>query len=162
MVISSLFYLSVPYSTRPQTIINSSLSPPTTTFSLVCVYVSHSVVSDCLWSNQLWSARFLCPWDSPGKNAEVGCHFLLQASFLIPSKLLIPSTLYIQNFWETYLGTYLYVFLHSLLLYTSCWYPVLTSHLPAVSKGSQLSNVVSGLWPLFYLFFVCLSVLFLL
>ena len=22
--------------------------------------------------------RLLCPWDSPGKNAGVGCHFLLQ------------------------------------------------------------------------------------
>ena len=22
--------------------------------------------------------RFLCPWDSPGKNNEIGCHFLLQ------------------------------------------------------------------------------------
>ena len=22
--------------------------------------------------------RFLCPWDSPGKNTGVGCHFLLQ------------------------------------------------------------------------------------
>ena len=22
--------------------------------------------------------RLLCPWDSPGKNTEVGCHFLLQ------------------------------------------------------------------------------------
>ena len=22
--------------------------------------------------------RFLCPWDSPGKNSGVGCHFLLQ------------------------------------------------------------------------------------
>ena len=22
--------------------------------------------------------RLLCPWDSPGKNSEVGCHFLLQ------------------------------------------------------------------------------------
>ena len=22
--------------------------------------------------------RILCPWDSPGKNTEVGCHFLLQ------------------------------------------------------------------------------------
>ena len=25
-----------------------------------------------------WPARLLCPWDSPGKNTEVGCHFLLQ------------------------------------------------------------------------------------
>ena len=24
----------------------------------------------------------LCPWDSPGKNTGVGCHFLLQAIFL--------------------------------------------------------------------------------
>ena len=23
----------------------------------------------------------LCPWDSPGKNTEVGCHFLLQGIF---------------------------------------------------------------------------------
>ena len=24
----------------------------------------------------------LCPWDSPGKNTEVGCHSLLQGIFL--------------------------------------------------------------------------------
>ena len=23
------------------------------------------------------AARLLCPWDSPGKNTRVGCHFLL-------------------------------------------------------------------------------------
>ena len=27
--------------------------------------------------------RFLCPWDSPGKNTEVGCHSLLQGIFPI-------------------------------------------------------------------------------
>ena len=27
--------------------------------------------------------RFLCPWNSPGKNIGVGCHFLLQGIFLI-------------------------------------------------------------------------------
>ena len=26
-------------------------------------------------------ARLLCPWDSPGTNAGVGCHFLLQGMF---------------------------------------------------------------------------------
>ena len=26
--------------------------------------------------------RFLCPWDSPGKNTGVGCHALLQGIFL--------------------------------------------------------------------------------
>ena len=30
----------------------------------------------------LQTARFLCPWNSPGKNAEVSCHFLLQGIFL--------------------------------------------------------------------------------
>ena len=29
----------------------------------------------------LWPIRFLCPWDFPGKNTGVGCHFLLQRSF---------------------------------------------------------------------------------
>ena len=27
-------------------------------------------------------ARLFCPWDSPGKNTGVGCHFLLQGIFL--------------------------------------------------------------------------------
>ena len=26
----------------------------------------------------LWPARLLCPWDSPGKNTGVGCHFPIQ------------------------------------------------------------------------------------
>ena len=32
----------------------------------------------------LQPARLLCPWDSPGKNAGVGCHALLQGIFLTP------------------------------------------------------------------------------
>ena len=28
-----------------------------------------------------WTARFICPWDSPGKNTGVGCRFLLQGIF---------------------------------------------------------------------------------
>ena len=30
----------------------------------------------------LYPARILCPWDSPGKNTGVGCHFQLQTIFL--------------------------------------------------------------------------------
>ena len=37
-------------------------------------------------------ARFLCTWDSPGKNAGVGCHFLLQGIFL--SQELNPGLLH--------------------------------------------------------------------
>ena len=40
-----------------------------------------SVVSDSLWPRGLQPARLLCPWDSPGKNTGVGCHFLLQEIF---------------------------------------------------------------------------------
>ena len=31
---------------------------------------------------ELQPIRLLCPWDSPGKNTEVGCHFLLDGIFL--------------------------------------------------------------------------------
>ena len=51
----------------------------------VCKYV-------CVLVTQLWPthrdsmdcspSRLLCPWDFPGKNTEVGCHFLLQRIFL--------------------------------------------------------------------------------
>ena len=48
--------------------------------SLLCV--SHSVVSNSFRPHGVQPARFLCPWDSPGKNTGVGCHFLLQRIFL--------------------------------------------------------------------------------
>ena len=37
-----------------------------------------SVVSDPWQSYGLQPARLLCPWDPPGKNTGVDCHFLLQ------------------------------------------------------------------------------------
>ena len=40
--------------------------------------VSHSVVSNCLTIHGLQPPRLLCPWNSPGKNTGVVCHFLLQ------------------------------------------------------------------------------------
>ena len=43
--------------------------------------LSHSVVSDSLQHHGLQPARILCPWDLPGKNTGVGCHFLLQRIF---------------------------------------------------------------------------------
>ena len=46
-------------------------------------YIKHacqvaSVVSDSVRPHGLQPTRLLCPWDSPGKNTGVGCHFLLQ------------------------------------------------------------------------------------
>ena len=37
-----------------------------------------SVLSDSVRPHGLQPTRLLCPWDSPGKNTGVGCHFLLQ------------------------------------------------------------------------------------
>ena len=48
-----------------------------------CVYVcACSVMSDSLWSHGLQTTKLLCPWDFPGKNTGVGCHFLLQGILL--------------------------------------------------------------------------------
>ena len=35
-------------------------------------------MSDSVWLHRWQPSRFPCPWDSPGKNTGVGCHFLLQ------------------------------------------------------------------------------------
>ena len=40
--------------------------------------ISCSIISNSLQPHGLWSARFLCPWNSPGKNTGEGCRFLLQ------------------------------------------------------------------------------------
>ena len=37
-------------------------------------YFSHVRLFAALWTI---TTRLLCPWDSPGKNTGVGCHFLL-------------------------------------------------------------------------------------
>ena len=43
---------------------------------------SHSVVSNSFRPHGLQPARLPCPWDFPGKNIGVVCHFLLQGIFL--------------------------------------------------------------------------------
>ena len=37
-----------------------------------------TVVSDSVRPHRWQPTRLCCPWDSPGKNTGVGCHFLLQ------------------------------------------------------------------------------------
>src|SRR5574339_46302 len=36
-------------------------------------------MSDSVQSHRRQPTRLPCPWDSPGKNTGVGCHFLLQS-----------------------------------------------------------------------------------
>ena len=51
------------------------------------VQFSHSVVSDSVWPHRQQPTRLPCPWDSPGRNTGVGCHFLLQQIKTSPSIL---------------------------------------------------------------------------
>ena len=51
--------------------------------------LSRPVMSDSLQPHGLQSASLLCPWDFPGKNTRVGCHFLLQGIF--PTQGLNPG-----------------------------------------------------------------------
>ena len=37
-----------------------------------------SILSDSVRPHRWQPTRLPCPWDSPGKNTAVGCHFLLQ------------------------------------------------------------------------------------
>ena len=45
-----------------------------------CVCVAQSVFNS-LWPHGLSPVRLLWPWNSPGKNTGVGCHFLLPGIF---------------------------------------------------------------------------------
>ena len=63
------------------------------TYYLLLLF-SCQIVSSSLRSRRLLPARLLCPWDFPGKNTEVGCHFLLQGIF--PTQRLKPHLLHWQ------------------------------------------------------------------
>ena len=70
-------------------IIKPTLSKCTVQWFLVCAHQhfqhilseSHSVVSDSLRPPGLQPHKLLCPWNSPGKSAGVGCCFLLWVIF---------------------------------------------------------------------------------
>ena len=46
----------------------------------ICV-LSWSITSNSLWPHGQQPSRLLCPWNTPGKNTRVGCHFLHQGIF---------------------------------------------------------------------------------
>ena len=46
-------------------------------YTCCCCQVT-SVMSDSVQPHRRQPTRLCCPWDSPGKNTGVGCHFLLQ------------------------------------------------------------------------------------
>ena len=61
--------------------------------SLCCVVLSRCRVR--LFSTPWLQPTRICPWDSPGKNTGVGCHFLLQGIF--PNQGLNPGLLHCRR-----------------------------------------------------------------
>ena len=55
----------------------------------MCCVLVQSVVSASLQPHRLLPTRLLYPWNFPGKNTEVGCHFLLQGIFPIQGSNLL-------------------------------------------------------------------------
>ena len=47
-------------------------------FCVNCCRQVTSIVLDSVWPHRRQPTRLSRPWDSPGKNTGVGCHFLLQ------------------------------------------------------------------------------------
>ena len=58
----------------------------------MCACLDASVLSDSLRPYGPQLSRLFCPWDSPGKNTEAGCHFLLQGD--LPTQGLNPGLLH--------------------------------------------------------------------
>ena len=62
----------------------------------VCCQVA-SVVRDSVRPHGLQPTRLLCPWDSPGQNTGVGCHFLLQCMKVESESEVTQSCLTLSN-----------------------------------------------------------------
>ena len=64
---------------------------------LCSVQFSRSVVSDSVRPHRRQPTRLPRPWDSPGKNTGVGCHFLLQCMKVKSESEVIQSCLTLCN-----------------------------------------------------------------
>ena len=58
---------------------------------LLLLLLSPSVVSDSVRPQRWQPTRLPCPWDSPGKNTGVGCHFLLQC-MKVKNEMEVPQS----------------------------------------------------------------------
>ena len=54
-------------------------------------------MSDSMRPHRQQSTRLPCPWDSPGKNTGVGCHFLLQCMKVKSESEVAQSCLTLSN-----------------------------------------------------------------
>ena len=82
--------------------------------SVYCCCLDTKPYPALLRPHRLQSTRLLCPWDFPGKNTRVGCHFLLQGIF--PTQglnlylLLCRQILYYWATMEAHDSVYIYMY----------------------------------------------------
>ena len=72
------FQIQTPWCWNCSILEKCKLSGCTKGNSCCCCCCFVSVMSNSVWSHRRQPTKLLCPWDSPGKNTGVGCHFLLQ------------------------------------------------------------------------------------
>ena len=72
------------------------VSYPVSSYPCPCCQVT-SVVSDSVRPHRRQPTRLPRPWDSPGKNTGVGCHFLLQFMIVKSESEVTQSCLTLPN-----------------------------------------------------------------
>ena len=105
-------------------------------------------MSNSLKPHRLYPARLLCPWDSPGKNTGVSCHFLFQGIFLI--QVSNPGLLCLLH-WQadslplappgkdqTWLTCWWWKLSQTLRTVPQSWGPIESDQLPCETGDSQL------------------------
>ena len=125
----------------------------------VWIWVSHLVLPNSLQPHGLQPTRLLCPWDFPGKNVGVGCHFFLQGIFLAqgwnPGLLHCRQILYQLSYQES-VGVWVWVSLSVLpnslqshgLQPTRLLYPGTAAHQAPLSRDcSPPGSSIHGLQP---------------
>ena len=78
----SFLYFQMPGPSPPAALGQGQSSGISMSINSVMLF-SCSGDSDSLQPHGLYPTRLLCLWDFPGKNTEVGCHFLFQVIFLV-------------------------------------------------------------------------------
>ena len=123
-----------------------------------CCLVAQSCQT-LLQPHELYPTRLLCPWDFPGKNTGVSCHFILQGIFLthesnpgllhwqvdsLPlSHQGCPLCAYLPSSSSYFIwGVFLWVELDQVLHFTNCYLPSAV----AENCGMFLKNTANGVY----------------
>ena len=95
--------------------------------------------------------RLLCPWNFPGKNTGVGCHFLLQGHFSEKLCSISLKVTYLHKLFGIILQEYLSILSH-LFIYINIMLYFLAQIIPALVFKSSFSwilcpfDVLLSLW----------------